>query len=95
MGAKRTLISVAWALQRADHGEQPFWMACALAALLGGIGRPGEGLAYGLGTFNNYGAGRLPFRKAAFPQLKPARQRVIPVSPRRRHAARPRRNDPL
>ncbi len=80
MSEKRTLIAVAWALQRADRGEQPFWMACALAALLGGIGCPGEGLGYGLGAFNNYGAGRLPFRKAAFPQIKPAEQRVIPVS---------------
>ncbi|MBC6439349.1 MAG: molybdopterin-dependent oxidoreductase [Rhodospirillales bacterium] len=80
MAEKRTLIAVAWALQRADNGEQPFWMACALAALLGGIGRPGEGMAYGLGTFNNYGVGRLPFRKAAFPQIKPGEQRYIPVS---------------
>ncbi|MBT5433995.1 MAG: molybdopterin-dependent oxidoreductase, partial [Rhodospirillaceae bacterium] len=80
MAGKRTLITVAWALQRADHGEQPFWMAAALAALLGGLGKPGEGVGYGLGTFNNYGAGRLPFRKAAFPQGKRRLDRFIPVS---------------
>lgn len=80
MAAKRTLISVTWALQRADHGEQTFWMAAALAALLGGLGRPGQGVAFGAGTFNNYNAGRLPFRWAAFPQGQAPCDRYIPVA---------------
>ena len=80
MASQRTLIVIAWALQRADHGEQPFWMAVALAAMLGGLGKPGQGIGIGLGTFNNYGAGRLPFRNAAFPQGKRGVDAFIPVA---------------
>ena len=29
MAAGRTMISVSWSVQRADHGEQPYWMACS------------------------------------------------------------------
>ena len=36
-------------LQRAEHGEQPVWMAVVLAAMLGQIGLPGGGFAYALG----------------------------------------------
>ena len=80
MAAHRTLIGVAWALQRADHGEMTFWMGAALAALLGGLGKPGEGVAYGMGTFNDYGAGRAAFRWAAFSQGQSVHQRIIPVA---------------
>ena len=38
-----------WSLQRADHGEQPIWMAVALAAMLGQIGLPGGGFGFGYG----------------------------------------------
>jgi biotin/methionine sulfoxide reductase len=47
MAAKRTLITLAWSLQRGDHGEQPYWMAAVLAAMLGEIGLPGGGVGYG------------------------------------------------
>ncbi len=47
MATKRTLITLAWSLQRGDHGEQPFWMAAVLAAMLGQIGLPGGGVGYG------------------------------------------------
>ena len=47
MAAKRSLITVAWSLQRGDHGEQPYWMAATLAAMLGQIGLPGGGVGYG------------------------------------------------
>jgi biotin/methionine sulfoxide reductase len=47
MAAKRTLITLAWSLQRGDHGEQPYWMAAVLAAMLGQIGLPGGGVGYG------------------------------------------------
>ena len=43
MTARRTLVTVSWSLQRADHGEQPFWMGVALAAMTGSMGRPGGG----------------------------------------------------
>jgi biotin/methionine sulfoxide reductase len=37
---RRTLIVCAHAMQRAEHGEQPIWMAAVLAAMLGQIGLP-------------------------------------------------------
>ncbi len=51
----RSLVVVAHALQRAEHGEQPVWMALVLAAALGGIGLPGGGYNYALGTLAHYG----------------------------------------
>jgi biotin/methionine sulfoxide reductase len=50
MARKRTFIIMNWSLQRADHGEQPFWAAIALAAMLGQIGLPGSGLGFGYGS---------------------------------------------
>jgi biotin/methionine sulfoxide reductase len=52
---KRVLITVAHALQRARHGEQPVWMGMVLAAALGQIGLPGGGYGYGLGALGYYG----------------------------------------
>ena len=45
MAQTRTLITVAWSLQRAEHGEQPYWMSAVLAAMLGQIGLPGGGVS--------------------------------------------------
>ena len=56
MAGKRTTINIAWALQRADNGEQPFWMAVVLAAMLGQIGLPGGGFALGYGCENLLGS---------------------------------------
>ena len=58
MASRRTLISLSLSIQRGDHGEQPYWMAAALAAAVGGIGRPGEGLAMAFGANGNAGAGQ-------------------------------------
>ncbi|RAE29745.1 Asp-tRNA(Asn)/Glu-tRNA(Gln) amidotransferase GatCAB subunit C, partial [Burkholderia multivorans] len=55
MAGNRTMISVAWSLQRADHGEQPFWAAPALAAMLGQIGLPGGGFGFGYGATGTMG----------------------------------------
>lgn len=80
MAAKRTLITVSWALQRADHGEQPIWMAVALAALLGQIGLPGGG--FGLGYSVSGGIGRAA-STVAWPALSQGKMGVnefIPVS---------------
>ena len=46
MAERCTLITVSWSLQRADHGEQTYWMAISLAALLGQIGLPGGGFGF-------------------------------------------------
>ena len=80
MARGRTLITIAWALQRADHGEQPFWMAISLAALMGRVGLPGTGIAFGLGAFSDYGAGTLPFQWASLPQGRNPVDRLIPVA---------------
>ena len=50
MTSRRTLVTVSWSLQRADHGEQPFWMGVALAAMTGSMGRPGGGFGSGYGA---------------------------------------------
>src|SRR5690606_20275132 len=42
--------SLAWGMQRADHGEQPLWAGLALACVIGQIGRPGGGFAFGYGS---------------------------------------------
>ncbi len=55
MAGGRTMISLAWSLQRADHGEQPYWAAIALAAMLGQIGLPGGGIGFGYGAQAAYG----------------------------------------
>ncbi len=43
MAKGRTMIMSGWAIQRQDHGEQPYWMLVALAAMRGQIGLPGGG----------------------------------------------------
>jgi biotin/methionine sulfoxide reductase len=53
----RTMINAAWALQRAAHGEQPFWALVALAAMVGQIGLPGGGYGVGYGAMNVMGSG--------------------------------------
>ncbi len=68
MVSRRTMISVAWSLQRADHGEQCYWMAMTLAAILGQIGLPGGGIGFGYGAANRVGAGGRPFAWGSLPQ---------------------------
>jgi len=55
LAGKRSLITVSHSLQRAEHGEQPVWMALVLAAALGQIGLAGGGYAYSLGAIGYYG----------------------------------------
>lgn len=56
MAKQRTMISIAWSLQRADHGEQTYWMAITLAAMLGQIGLPGGGIGFAYAGANGIGA---------------------------------------
>ena len=59
MAAGRTMLGISWSLQRAEHGEQSYWMITLLAAMLGQFGLPGGGVAYGYGSVHNIGfAGR-------------------------------------
>lgn len=80
MGASRTMISVAWALTRQDHGEQPFWAAIALASMLGQIGLPGTGLAFGYSAMNNTGLNRHQIDWASVPQGENPVKDFIPVA---------------
>lgn len=43
---KRTQFAGAWSLQRAHHGEMPHWAIINFAAMLGKIGKPGEGAGF-------------------------------------------------
>lgn len=51
--SKRTMLMVGWGMQRQQYGEQPTWMAYALACALGQIGLPGGGI----GTNYHYSSG--------------------------------------
>lgn len=80
MRRRRTFINVSWCVQRGDHGEQPYWMAVVLAAMLGGIGRPGEGFGFGYGAVARVGN---PSHTLAGPTLPQGRNPVsdfIPVA---------------
>lgn len=80
MAHSRTMISVSWSLTRQDNGEQPFWMATTLAAMLGQIGLPGGGVAYGYGAANSVGIERRQVQYAALPQLQNPVNDFIPVA---------------
>lgn len=80
MAHSRTLISVSWSLTRQDHGEQPFWMATALAAMLGQIGLPGCGIAFGYCAANSIGMERRSVKYASLPQGKNSVSSFIPVA---------------
>ena len=80
IAGKRTLISVAHALQRAEHGEQPVWMAAVLAAMLGQIGLPGAGYAYSLGSLGHTGRRANAVPTAGLPQGRNGVRDFIPVA---------------
>ncbi len=76
----RTLLTLAWALQRAHRGEQPYWMAVALAAMLGQIGLPGGGFAFGHGSLNGVGNPRADLPGPEMPAGPNPAARAIPVA---------------
>ncbi|MBT8153769.1 molybdopterin-dependent oxidoreductase [Epibacterium ulvae] len=80
MSTTRTLITVAWSLQRGEHGEQPYWMSAVLAAMLGQIGLPGGGVGYGYGAIGTIGKSMRGPRGATLPQGDNAIKTVIPVA---------------
>lgn len=80
MARSRTMINVSWSLQRADHGEQPYWAAVALAAMLGQIGLPGGGIGFGYGAINAVGAHAQAFSGPVLPQGRNPVDTFIPVA---------------
>jgi biotin/methionine sulfoxide reductase len=80
MARKRTMISIAYAMTRQDHGEQPYWAAITLAAMLGQIGAPGTGIGFGYSAMNNNGLERRQIPYAAVPQGRNPVRDFIPVA---------------
>ena len=81
LAGARSTLSVAWSLQRAHRGEQPYWMAVALASMLGQIGLPGGGIAFGHGSSGGVG---IPRPEVGSPEMapghNPAAAHNIPVA---------------
>jgi biotin/methionine sulfoxide reductase len=80
MARSRTLITVSWSLQRAENGEQPYWMAAVLAAMLGQIGLPGGGVGYGYGAIGGVGVPVKRLTGLALPQGENPVSDSIPVA---------------
>ncbi|MCR9135502.1 MAG: molybdopterin-dependent oxidoreductase [Alphaproteobacteria bacterium] len=80
MARSRTMITVSWSLQRAEHGEQPLWMGLALAAMLGQIGRPGTGFGFGYGSMTAIGRPAKLIGWPSVPQGPNAVPDFIPVA---------------
>jgi len=76
----RTMISVAWSVQRARFGEQPLWAAITLAAVLGQIGLPGGGFSFGHGSVGTLGLPYTGYRGPAVPQGINPVDAFIPVA---------------
>jgi biotin/methionine sulfoxide reductase len=80
MAAARTLVTVTWSLQRAQHGEQPVWAGLALAAMLGQIGLPGGGFGHGYGSMGDVGSPRPQAKLPTFRQGRNPVRTFIPVA---------------
>ncbi len=78
LAATRSMVNLAWSLQRADHGEQPYWAGVGLASLLGQIGLPGGGFGIGYGPANVMGS---PFDKLPGPTLSQGRNPISDFIP--------------
>lgn len=78
--ATRSMITVSWSLQRAHHGEQPFWAALGLAAVIGQIGLPGGGVGYGYGSLGGVGSAFGIAKSPAISQLQKPIDSFIPVA---------------
>src|SRR5690606_30490048 len=76
----RVMLTAAWSLQRADHGEQPFWALIALAAALGQIGLPGGGFTFGYGSMNGIGVSARRGYIPAMDGLANPAQSAVPVA---------------
>jgi biotin/methionine sulfoxide reductase len=80
MASTRTMITMTWSLQRGDHGEQPYWMAVTLAAMLGQIGLPGGGVGFGYGCEAGMGMPRRDVPVPTLPIGKNPTRTAIPVA---------------
>ncbi|TCH97044.1 Asp-tRNA(Asn)/Glu-tRNA(Gln) amidotransferase GatCAB subunit C [Roseococcus sp. SYP-B2431] len=77
--AQPTMLTASWSLQRADYGEQPYWALIALAAVLGTIGKPGQGVAFGYGSSGGIGNPRREMPGISLPASRNPVGSFIPV----------------
>lgn len=80
MSNMRCMINMAWSLQRAHHGEQPYWALVSLAAMLGQIGTSGGGFGACYGAENLMGSRYRKFRGPTLSQGSAAIDDFIPVA---------------
>jgi biotin/methionine sulfoxide reductase len=80
MARSRTMVAVSWSLQRQEHGEQPYWMAVTLAAMLGQIGLPGGGFGCGYGAVHGIGVPCAKLKFASVGQGTSPIDSFIPVA---------------
>lgn len=80
LAQRKSLISVAHALQRAEFGEQPVWAAMALAAMVGQIGLPGRGFTYAFGSLAHTGRQKVSVPIPVLPQGRNNCREWIPVA---------------
>jgi biotin/methionine sulfoxide reductase len=78
--AQRSFITMSWSLQRAVHGEQPWWSAVGLAAIAGQIGKPGGGVTFGVASVGGVGAPQSLTKPPALPQGTKPNKSFIPVA---------------
>lgn len=76
----RTMIAMSWSLQRAHHGEQPYWAAIALAAICGQIGLPGGGFGFGYASLGGVGGPIALGKSPAISAGEAALDSFIPVA---------------
>ncbi len=80
MAGARTMLSIAWSLQRSHHGEQSYWATTTVAAMLGQIGTLGGGLGVAYGPTNNAGSPHPRFAGPTLPQGENQVREFIPVA---------------
>jgi biotin/methionine sulfoxide reductase len=80
MAANRTMISASWSIQRADHGEQPYWAVLLLASCLGQIGLPGGGFGFGYGSASGIAEPPPAFRAPGMESSPNPLNRSIPAA---------------
>jgi biotin/methionine sulfoxide reductase len=80
MAGSRTMLTASWSLQRADHGEQPYWALILLAACLGQVGLPGGGFGFGYGSAGGIAEPPLAFAAPIMETLANPLGRSIPAA---------------
>ena len=80
MAATRTMVTASWSLQRAHHGEQPYWAMILLASALGQIGLPGGGFGFGYGSSAGIGDVPLSFAPPAMETISNPLNVTIPAA---------------